>query len=151
MVVCPKIYYSWWLRHPVERYASLLYFCKVLFIHSGWSRIPPLKRITTRKVCWWFQLIWEISTNQAIFPKREVNISKTYWKQASKKHLQVIGWLIQLKFTSEFGNSYEKKLYQKADEQRPPIFVSASALMEVTRSETKQKHWTCLLLRFLYC
>lgn len=96
-------------------------------------------------------MVGEISTNQAIFPKREVNISKTYWKQASKKHLQVIGWLIQLKFTSEFGNSREKKSYQKADEQRPKIFVSASALMEVTRSETKQKHWTFLLLRFLYC
>lgn len=48
-------------------------------------------------------------TNQAIFPKIEVNIGKTYWRQASKKHLQVIGWLIQLKFTSEFGNSCETK------------------------------------------
>ena len=36
-----------------------------------------------------------------------------------------------------------KKLMSKG-----PIFVSVSALMEVMRSETKQKRWTFLLLRF---
>lgn len=118
---------------------------KSFFIHPGWSRILPLKRITARKVCWWFQLIWEISTNQAISPKREVNISKTYWKQASKKHHEVIGWLIQLKFTSEFGNLCGKECIKKLM-SKGPIYVSVSALMEVMRSETKQKRWTFLLL-----